>query len=102
MSTHFEHPIRHWYGVKTSTNRRARRGRPLPRRHAHDQIAKALHERGQQHRDQTTVVLQDPSMASVEALAETDVLVWWGHAAHGEVKDEIVERVASASGKAWA
>jgi trehalose utilization protein len=24
---------------------------------------------------------------------ETDVLIWWGHTAHGEVKDEIVTRV---------
>lgn len=29
-------------------------------------------------------------------LADTDVLIWWGHAAHGEVKDEVVERVAEA------
>src|SRR5437773_11909319 len=28
-----------------------------------------------------------------EALAETDVLTWWGHAAHDEVADEVVERV---------
>jgi trehalose utilization protein len=27
-------------------------------------------------------------------LDATDVLIWWGHAAHGDVKDEIVERVA--------
>ena len=26
-------------------------------------------------------------------LAETDVLTWWGHAAHGDVDDAIVERV---------
>lgn len=26
-------------------------------------------------------------------LAQTDVLIWWGHMAHGEVADEIVERV---------
>jgi len=26
-------------------------------------------------------------------LKETDVLVWWGHVAHGDVKDEIVKRV---------
>ena len=30
-----------------------------------------------------------------KALAETDVLLWWGHAAHGEVEDEIVARVLS-------
>ena len=28
-----------------------------------------------------------------EVLAETDVLTWWGHAAHERVDDEIVERV---------
>jgi trehalose utilization protein len=28
-----------------------------------------------------------------DVLASTDVLTWWGHAAHGEVKDEIVVKV---------
>jgi trehalose utilization protein len=28
-----------------------------------------------------------------EALAETDVLTWWGHAAHARVEDAIVDRV---------
>lgn len=28
-----------------------------------------------------------------EILANTDVLIWWGHMAHDEVADEIVERV---------
>lgn len=30
---------------------------------------------------------------SEETLAGTDVILWWGHKAHGEVKDEYVERV---------
>lgn len=30
---------------------------------------------------------------SAEVLDTTDVLIWWGHAAHGEVQDAIVERV---------
>ncbi|MFD2333660.1 ThuA domain-containing protein [Cohnella sp. GCM10020058] len=30
---------------------------------------------------------------SEQLLSETDVLFWWGHMAHGDVKDEIVERV---------
>lgn len=30
---------------------------------------------------------------SEEVLNNTDVLIWWGHMAHGEVQDEIVERV---------
>lgn len=42
----------------------------------------------------STVTLQDSEHGlTVEKLANTDVLVWWGHAAHGDVKDEIVERV---------
>ena len=45
----------------------------------------------------SAVTLQDPEHGMTAArLAETDVLIWWGHAAHGEVKDEIVERVAEA------
>lgn len=28
-----------------------------------------------------------------EVLNETDVLMWWGHAAHGKVKDEVVDRI---------
>jgi trehalose utilization protein len=30
---------------------------------------------------------------SEQALNETDVLTWWGHMAHGEVQDQIVNRV---------
>ncbi|MEM7808015.1 MAG: ThuA domain-containing protein [Planctomycetota bacterium] len=30
---------------------------------------------------------------SDELLAKTDVMTWWGHARHGDVKDEIVEKV---------
>jgi len=30
---------------------------------------------------------------SEQVLAETDVLTWWGHVAHGEVRDEVVQRV---------
>jgi trehalose utilization protein len=30
---------------------------------------------------------------SFETLSETDVLTWWGHAAHERVEDEIVDRV---------
>jgi trehalose utilization protein len=44
-----------------------------------------------------TATLQDPEHGLTEArLAETDVLVWWGHAAHGEVADAAVERVVRA------
>ena len=41
-----------------------------------------------------TVVLQDPDHGlTEEVLSQTDVLTWWGHMAHKEVKDEIVDRI---------
>ena len=43
----------------------------------------------------TTATLQEKEHGLPdERLAETDVLLWWGHAAHGDVSDEVVERVA--------
>ncbi|MDJ1433619.1 ThuA domain-containing protein [Halostagnicola sp. A-GB9-2] len=41
-----------------------------------------------------TATLDEPEHGLTEdVLEETDVLTWWGHAAHDEVEDEIVERV---------
>lgn len=38
--------------------------------------------------------LQEPAHGlNEEVLANTDVLIWWGHAAHGDVADDVVERV---------
>jgi trehalose utilization protein len=38
--------------------------------------------------------LDQPDHGLTEAvLAETDVLIWWGHAAHAKVEDRIVDRV---------
>ena len=45
----------------------------------------------------TTATLQETDHGlTVDRLAKADVLLWWGHAAHGEVEDRIVERVAEA------
>jgi trehalose utilization protein len=42
----------------------------------------------------TTATLDQPDQGlSEEVLARTDVLVWWGHAGHQQVRDEIVARV---------
>ncbi|WP_083404602.1 MULTISPECIES: ThuA domain-containing protein [unclassified Curtobacterium] len=42
----------------------------------------------------TTRVLDDPEHGMTEdLLAETDVLLWWGHTAHDEVADEVVDRI---------
>ena len=57
----------------------------------HNAIAEGLKEAGFTVR---TATLDDPEHGlTPEVLAETDVLTWWGHMAHGEVKDEIVDRV---------
>lgn len=41
-----------------------------------------------------TATLDEPEHGLTEAvLAETDVLTWWGHMAHGDVNDEIVNRL---------
>lgn len=44
-----------------------------------------------------TAVLQDSEHGlTADRLAQTDVLLWWGHAAHGDVDDAVVERVCEA------
>ncbi|MEO1102322.1 MAG: ThuA domain-containing protein [Pseudomonadota bacterium] len=43
-----------------------------------------------------TATLADPDHGlTEERLADTDVLVWWGHKAHGEVDDAVVDRVCA-------
>jgi trehalose utilization protein len=45
--------------------------------------------------DVTVAHLDEPEQGvSDEILNNTDVLMWWGHARHGEVKDALAERVA--------
>ncbi|MFN8379975.1 MAG: ThuA domain-containing protein [Anaerolineae bacterium] len=57
----------------------------------HQTIADGLTEAGF---DVRTAVLDDPEHGLTDdALAGTDVLIWWGHMAHGDVRDEIVDRV---------
>ncbi|MFJ4225652.1 ThuA domain-containing protein [Microbacterium sp. NPDC089695] len=42
----------------------------------------------------TTATLQDDQHGlSEETLAQTDVLLWWGHIGHDQVSDEVVDRV---------
>jgi len=57
----------------------------------HEAIADGLREAGFAVR---TAVLDEPEHGLTEAaLAQTDVLIWWGHKVHGEVRDDIVDRV---------
>ena len=60
----------------------------------HTTIAEGVREHLGAAAEVRTVTLDDPEHGlSEESLQDTDVLVWWGHAAHGEVADEVVERV---------
>lgn len=57
----------------------------------HSVIAKSLAEQGF---TVGTATLDEPEHGlTADVLAQTDVLTWWGHVAHGDVKDEVVERV---------
>jgi trehalose utilization protein len=58
----------------------------------HEAIADGL--RPDKSLDVRTVTLDQPEHGLTEkVLAETDVLTWWGHAAHDKVADKIVDRV---------
>jgi trehalose utilization protein len=57
----------------------------------HSAISDGLREAGF---DVRTATLDEPEHGLTDAvLAETDVLTWWGHVAHGQVDDSIVDRV---------
>lgn len=57
----------------------------------HVTLASALREKGF---DARTATLDEPEHGlTAEVLGATDVLLWWGHIAHGEVSDEVVDRV---------
>ncbi len=59
----------------------------------HVVIAEGLEQAG--GFDVRTATLDDDADhgLSQEVLEKTDVLTWWGHMAHGDVKDEVVKRV---------
>ncbi|GCE30653.1 trehalose utilization protein ThuA [Dictyobacter alpinus] len=57
----------------------------------HGTLAKVLADKGFTVR---TATLDEPEHGLTdEVLENTDVMIWWGHMAHGEVKDEIVNKV---------
>ena len=59
----------------------------------HGQIAKLIGK--DKNIEASTATLQEPEHGlTKKKLNDTDVLIWWGHAAHGDVADEVVERVA--------
>ena len=49
-----------------------------------------------------TATLEQPEHGlTAEVLDDTDVLTWWGHAAHDEVDDAVVDRVQERCSAAW-
>ena len=57
----------------------------------HGALARGLADYGF---DIKTATLDEPEHGlTQDVLDSTDVLIWWGHMAHGEVSDEIVDRV---------
>ena len=61
----------------------------------HSTIAEALNSDSGLHAETATLQEAEHGLPQ-ERLDACDVLFWWGHAAHGDVQDEIVERVAEA------
>ncbi|MEA5454030.1 ThuA domain-containing protein [Sinomonas sp. JGH33] len=60
----------------------------------HHTIAEGIRENLGDRATIRTATLDEPEHGlTEEVLAETDVLTWWGHMAHGEVSDDVVERV---------
>jgi trehalose utilization protein len=60
----------------------------------HGAVADGLVELLGDEVDVSTATLADPEHGlTEERLASTDVLLWWGHIAHDQVADEVVERV---------
>ncbi|MGI4896096.1 MAG: ThuA domain-containing protein [Janthinobacterium lividum] len=59
----------------------------------HAKIAAALAELLPDARIRTAVLSEAEHGLTEDVLASTDVLLWWGHVAHEEVADEVVDRV---------
>jgi trehalose utilization protein len=67
------------------------RGRELYPEGIHAELAAILEEEGH---DVRTATLEEPEHGLTdEVLESTDVMLWWGHEAHDEVDDAIVEKV---------
>ncbi len=59
----------------------------------HGAIAAGITEFGDAVRVRTALLDEPEHGLTEDVLADTDVLTWWGHKAHGEVSDEVVDRV---------
>ena len=79
------------WGENVHEHKHAHIGKIYPRG-MHEEIAESV--RGSAEFEVRTATLQQPEHGLTEkVLEETDVLTWWGHCAHGDVEDKIVDRV---------
>ena len=70
----------------------------------HDEVKKlypqgihmTLKEQLQEEFEVRTFTLDNVAALTEEVLADTDVLIWWGHVKHDDVPDEVVARVKQA------
>jgi trehalose utilization protein len=80
------------WGENVHEHRNAKVGALYPEG-MHTTIAAGIREHLPQA-EVSVATLQEPEHGlTEERLARTDVLTWWGHLAHGEVADAVVERV---------
>ncbi len=76
-------------GLHEQRNERVKKVYPVG---IHTVIAEGLREHG--FTDVRTATLSEPQHGLTdEVLASTDVMLWWGHMAHDQVDDTIVEKV---------
>lgn len=80
------------WGENVHEHRNPKVGAIYPRG-MHEEIAAGLRASGDDLAVSTATLQQPEHGLAVERLAATDVLVWWGHMAHREVDDAIVDRV---------
>ncbi|MFW6006343.1 MAG: ThuA domain-containing protein [Bacillota bacterium] len=59
----------------------------------HNAIKEQLEKTEEDYKIQTATLDEPEHGLTEEVLDNTDVLLWWGHMAHHQVKDEIVDRV---------
>lgn len=89
-----EHPIRVVVWGENRHEQVEQKVRDIYPSGMHTTIKEGIEENLGERAVVTTVTLDDPEHGlTEEVLADTDVLVWWGHAAHDEVSDEVVDRV---------
>ena len=87
-------PIRVTVWGENLHEKRDRRVQELYPDGMHSTIASAVSEHLGQEATVRVATLDQPEHGlTEEVLASTDVLTWWGHIGHGEVADEVVERV---------